>query len=751
MVAVLVRGTLRDALNAFWPTTIVFYLIAIAFAAPLLLSEDHEKPGIDWLQTLDLVQLGILTLSAYLVFFYIPVITGLPDAARVRYFMILHLTRDGFLALGYLYRGWRSRHPDFRRLLFRLSAFFAAFSITASLYLQAMNVWRWPQLLVAFVADLPVLFLLVTAAIWQQREMAPGAATSAVHRKTLWAQGLSVIMPLSVLAVASRVSSQYLRMAWIAATASLICYAARLFVMQRSQEAALSKLLATEEKFTRAFQSSPVAIAISRLSDGAYVDANDRWLELTGLTREQVIGRTSVQLGVFENSAQRNLLVAAIREQGSFRGMNFTLRLGGRVVETVVSAEVIEFDGEQLVISSILDVSELRDVTRQLHQAQRMELVGSLAGGVAHDFNNLLTIIKGYCEIVRDRKLETGLAEEIRQIADAADRASALTRQLLAFSRRQVLQPRNVALNPVVVATGKMLHRTLGENIDLATSFTADLGTVHVDPVQIDQVVMNLAINARDAMPNGGKLVFETRNLELADPYPQRGFEIPAGRYVVLGVTDTGTGILPEHLDRIFEPFFTTKEVGSGTGLGLSTVYGIVKQSGGYISVDSKAGLGTTFNIYLPRVDEPAETLAPALKAPRNLHGTETVLVVEDDRRVCTLTANILGQHGYKVIPAVSAEEALARAGDFEGEIHLLLTDIVMARTNGRELAQRLKEQRPGLRVLYMSGYPHFSLSGAGMMDFRETILAKPFTPSELVRAIRTCLDCEVHGEAKSF
>jgi CheY-like chemotaxis protein len=225
---------------------------------------------------------------------------------------------------------------------------------------------------------------------------------------------------------------------------------------------------------------------------------------------------------------------------------------------------------------------------------------------------------------------------------------------------------------------------------------------------------------------------------------------IPAGHYIVLGVTDTGTGILPEHLDRIFEPFFTTKEAGHGTGLGLSTIYGIIKQSGGYILVYSEAGLGTTFNVFLPRVDEPAETIAPAQQTSRNLHGTETVLVVEDDRSVCTLTANILGQHGYKVITANSAEEALRRAGEFEDAIHLLLTDIVMAKTSGIELARQLKERRPGLSVLYMSGYPYFSVSGASVMDFRETILAKPFTPSELLRAIRTCLDREVLGKQKA-
>lgn len=372
-----------------------------------------------------------------------------------------------------------------------------------------------------------------------------------------------------------------------------------------------------------------------------------------------------------------------------------------------------------------------------------MELVGSLAGGVAHDFNNLLTIIKGYSELARMRGVKGELADEIRQIGEAADRAAALTRQLLAFSRRQILQPRNIGLNSVMTGIEKMLRRTIGENIELVNFLASDLGTVHADPGQMEQVVINLAINSRDAMPNGGKLVFQTRNLELSSPYVETGFQIPLGHYVVLAATDTGTGIAPEHLDRVFEPFFTTKQATHGTGLGLSTVYGIVKQSGGYISVYSEVGLGTTFKIYLPRVDKPAETIKPTEPETRSLDGTETILIAEDDQRVCELAANILRQHGYNVLTANSGEEALRRAQEFTGEIHLLLTDIVMTSTGGYELAHELKQLRPAVKVLFMSGYPHFSLSDADSMEFHQPILSKPFTPSELVREARKVLDCE--------
>jgi two-component system cell cycle sensor histidine kinase/response regulator CckA len=730
-------STLQDALRAFWPTTIIFYMVSLLFALPALLREEPEAPGVDWFQTLDIVQIAILTLSAYLVFVYVPILGPASEGLRTRYFMILHLTRGGFLGLVYLYRGWQSHTQDLRRLQFQLAAFFAVFGATASFYFYATNTWRWPQPLISFTVDLPVVYLLIIAAAWrQERELASPDKGGGRRKGMIWAQVFPVTMPLAVIAVATRVTSQYVRMAWIAVAASFICSASRLILLHRVQERTSTRLSAAEERFFRAFRSSPIAIAISRLSDGTFVDANDHWLELMKLSREQVIARTSVELGVFKRAEERNKLVDAIKKQGSFRAMPFNFQIQDRTLETLVSAEVVTIDGELMVLSSILDMTELRDVRQQLQQAQKMEVVGRLAGGVAHDFNNLLTIIKGYSELVQMRGLEGEMAKEVRQIREAADKAAALTRQLLAFSRRQILQPRNIGLNTVVAEIGTMLRRTIGANIDLVTSFVPDLGTVHADPAQMEQVVMNLAINACDAMPDGGRLLFATKNLDITVPYPGRGFDLPPGRYVMLSVTDSGTGIQPTYLDKIFEPFFTTKEVGKGTGLGLSTVYGIIKQSGGYIWVESKVGLGTTFNICLPRVDRPVDAIQQLRKPPENLRGTETLLVVENDPRVCELSANVLISHGYKVLTARSAEEAQTRADGFQGVIHLLLTDIVLARISGEELARRLRAKRPGLKVLYTSGYPHYSLA-ENVVDFREAFLAKPFSSSDLARAVR--------------
>lgn len=330
----------------------------------------------------------------------------------------------------------------------------------------------------------------------------------------------------------------------------------------------------------------------------------------------------------------------------------------------------------------------------------------------------------------------------MKRIIEAANKAATLTKQLLAFSRRQVLQPRNIVLSTVVAGIEPMLRPMLRENIELVVSPEPGLGTVYADPAQMEQVLMNLAANARDAMPHGGQLRIDIRNLDLPSSYTERNIEIPAGRYVLLAVADTGSGISPEHLSRIFEPFFTTKEVGRGTGLGLSTVYGIVEQSGGYIWAYSELGMGTTFKICLPRVDRAADMLAAAT-APgaRAAAGGETVLLVEDDASLRELAEKILERYGYRVLTASSGEQGFQRGHEYAAEIHVLLTDLVMTKSSGKELADRLRAQRPSLQVIFMSGYPYPTLAGTNTVDFRESFLPKPFSPSELAAKVRETLD----------
>jgi nitrogen-specific signal transduction histidine kinase len=389
----------------------------------------------------------------------------------------------------------------------------------------------------------------------------------------------------------------------------------------------------------------------------------------------------------------------------------------------------------------VMDITERRQLGEQLRQSQKMEAVGRLAGGIAHDFNNLLTVIKGYSELMlEDLEGADPLRTEVDEIKKAADRAASLTRQLLAFSRQQVLAPKVVDLNTVVGNMDKLLHRLLGEDIDLFTILEPGLGRVKADPGQIEQVIMNLAVNARDAMPKGGKLTIETANVELDEHYTREHAVVKPGSYVMIAVTDTGVGMTDKVKSRIFEPFFTTKEVGKGTGLGLSTVYGIIKQSGGYVWVYSEVGLGSSFKVYLPRVDAPAEITSPVSSLPTR-RGTETVLLVEDEDGVRALERQVLHKHGYNVLEARNGGEALLMCERHQGEIDMLLTDVVLEQMGGRELAERLLKVRPEMKVLYVSGYADDAIVHHGVLKPGMAFLQKPFTTEALARKVRFVLD----------
>jgi PAS domain S-box-containing protein len=378
----------------------------------------------------------------------------------------------------------------------------------------------------------------------------------------------------------------------------------------------------------------------------------------------------------------------------------------------------------------------------QLRQAVKMEAVGRLAGGVAHDFNNILTAITGYSELLL-MNLPPGdpQRQEVEDIRQAAERAASLTRQLLAFSRKQVLQPRRLDLNRVVGDMDKMLRRIIGEDIDLVTVLGENLGTVQADPGQIEQVVMNLAVNARDAMPHGGKLTLETANVDLDPAYAEEHLEVQAGPYVMLAVSDTGIGLDPESKAHLFEPFFTTKEMGKGTGLGLSTVYGIIKQSGGLIWVYSEPGKGTTFKIYLPRL-EGAAAVTEGVPAPASSdRGTETILLVEDEDLVRQVARRILERYGYTVLAAASGQQALDLSRQHAGPIHLMLTDVVMPGMSGQEIREDLQSKRPEMEVLFMSGHTENAIVHHGVLDEGTAFIQKPFKHEVLARKVREVLD----------
>lgn len=417
-----------------------------------------------------------------------------------------------------------------------------------------------------------------------------------------------------------------------------------------------------------------------------------------------------------------------IRKDGSPRWLDF-------------SASVIQFEGQSALLCTAFDITERRGLEDQLRQAQKMEAVGRLAGGIAHDFNNLLTVIKGYSELLLEEFPEgLPLRGEVEEIKRAADRAATLTKQLLAFSRQQVLAPKVLDLNSVVGNMDKLLRRLLGADIMLVTSLDPSIGRVKADPGQVEQVIMNLAVNARDAMPHGGKLTIETAGIELDEAYTREHVGSRPGRYVMLTVADSGTGMSEEVRQRIFEPFFTTKESGKGTGLGLSTVYGIVKQSQGYIWVDSAAGKGSAFKVYLPQLDAPTEVTAIRTVAQSSFRGEETVLLVEDEDGVRALVRQVLHKQGYTVLEARHGGEAILQCERHPGEIHLLLTDVVLEGIGGPELAGRLLKMRPDMKVLFISGYTDDAIIHHGVETSSTAFLQKPFTTDTLARKIRQVL-----------
>jgi len=497
-----------------------------------------------------------------------------------------------------------------------------------------------------------------------------------------------------------------------------------------------------ETRYRLLFESNPEAMWVYDAETLRFLAANQAAVRRYGYSTEEFLRMTVRDI---RSAAEHERLEAALRQPTV--GVRFTgnvrhRRKNGEIIEVEVTSDTLRFAGRPARLVLARDVSEQKRLESQLRQSQKMEAVGRLAGGIAHDFNNLLTAITGYSDLLlQDLAAEDPRRQDVEEIAKATTRAAALTQQLLAFSRKQVLQPRIIDLNAVVHNARRLLHRLIGEHIELLTTCDPALGAVEADLAQFEQVIVNLAVNARDAMPRGGKLLIETRNVTRESAHLTEDSVISPMGYVLLAVTDTGVGMDEATKARLFEPFFTTKGLGQGTGLGLSTVYGIIKQSGGTIWVYSELGVGTTFKIYLPRVNATVEPLRAAEESLAVPRGTETILFVEDEAALRAVARRVLDRQGYTVLEAPDAIKALALVEEYPETLHLLVTDVIMPGMSGHDLGIRLTAARPHLRVLYISGYTDEAIGHHGVLAPGVEYLQKPFSPDTLARRVRAVLD----------
>ena len=511
--------------------------------------------------------------------------------------------------------------------------------------------------------------------------------------------------------------------------------------LREERELAVAALRASEEQYRALFENTPYPMWVFDLETHRLLAVNSAAIAHYGYRREEFLALKIEDLRAPEDipALEQHLATkeAGYHTTGPWRHR----KKDGTLIEVQTSGHEITFAGRRAELVVIDDVTERKRLEEQFRQAQKMEAVGRLAAGVAHDFNNLLTAILGTTDLmIEDLPADDPDREGLLDIRGAAERAAVLTRQLLTFSRQQVVSPRMLRLNELITDLVKLLRRLLGEDVTIASALAPDCGAVKADPGQLEQVLVNLAVNARDAMPNGGRLTIETRNVDLDADYPTERVMIPAGRYVMLAVTDNGTGMDAQTNARIFEPFFTTKPVGKGTGLGLATVYGVVQQSGGYIWLYSELGHGTSFKIYLPRVDADGPQPAEEEQRASALDGSETVLVAEDEEAVRLIIAKALEARGYRVLSARDGSEALELAAG-HGGIDLLVTDVVMPDMNGRELSRCLTEARPNLRTLYLSGYTDDAMLHRGVLQEGVAFLQKPFSLGALARKVRDVIE----------
>jgi PAS domain S-box-containing protein len=748
-------SVLHASFEIWWPSDILFLFHVAPMAMALFLGDDSAESRVfRWQRRLDFLQIGIVCFSAYFFFLYLPLSQPHSRASVDALYYQISVWRALLIAVAFVLRATLTNSRLVKALFGRVGIFLVLFALCESVYLYAEIWWHvpfgtWYELL----WTIPRTLMVWLAASWTAPQEPEPALKETSSESLLLAQFAHIAFPLLVLGVATRAVGQQLKLAAGAVLVSFTCSSVRLFLGQRAQSKLLHRqkraaesLWAAEARFRGLLESAPDPMVVVN-REGTIVLVNAQAEETFGYRRKDLLGRPMdilVPERLREKCLQyRSMFFREPQKLPTGAPLEiYALRKDGSEFPVELKLSVLETEEGLWGSAAIRDLTERRKLEHQFRQAQKMESVGTLAGGVAHDFNNLLTVILSYSsylteELARDSKHQR--ASE--QIHEAAERGAALTRQMLAFSRQQVFQLRVLNLNDIIRNLLKMLQRIIGEDIEIKIALAENLAPVKADAGQLEQVLMNLCVNARDAMPGGGKLTLETQNVELREDFVQRHVGSTAGPHVMLRVSDTGTGMDQRTLARIFEPFFTTKETGRGTGLGLAMVYGVVKQSGGSIWVDSEVGTGTTFEIYLPQTRDISET--PGTKKPQValLHGSETLLLVEDDRGVRELVRSMLKAQGYEVLTPEHPRDVEALCEKHSGNIHLLLTDMILPGVSGRELAKRVSLLRPGIKVLYMSGYTDDVLIQSHGFDEKSAFLQKPFSQNSLAAKVREVLD----------
>ena len=717
--------------------TLPLFFFSLAPLLVLVTKRYQEEEGLDWFRVLDSLQIVILLLAAFIWLFYIPYQTETDEQFTHRTLDHVFMFRNVTIWLAFCLRA-AVAGTRLERHLFGIASIFTTLYMLAThiptlARLSAdVNTGTWMDIF----WTLPFTTIIVLALFW--RTPAEATELSRPMRSVLSAHITPSLLPIAVLAFSGYMARRYPVVAVTFVVVAFVLYSLRLAVTQFRQEEAKRALADAELRFRTLFHQNSLPMWVFARATGEVLEVNDAACTHYGYSREEFLtrNRSDITDASVVDLVERTMTASSVREE-KHRTKNES------TFDAAISRVSIEFGGRDAELVTVQDLSERKKLEQQLRQAQKMEAVGTLAGGIAHDFNNLLTIITGYSQVILERAQDEQLRRELQQIEVASNKAIALIRQLLAFSRRQLLQPQVVNMEGVVVGVEKMLRRLIGENIELIVRTTGAVGTVKADPGQLEQVLINLAVNARDAMEsrNGGRLTFELQNVDLDEQFAADNVGAIPGRYVMLAVSDTGSGMSKDVQARIFEPFFTTKASTGGSGLGLATVYGIVQQSGGYITVTSVEGRGTTFRIFLPRTSEQAAPVEGVPETRSENTGNETILLVEDDDGLRALTRRILLKHGYEVIETARTSDAEQACRNHPGKIHMLLTDVVMPGASGKELSSRLTMIRPEMLVLYMSGYTDSVVMKQGVEEGSVNFIAKPFTPAALGQKVREVLD----------